>query len=250
MRKIVVVSDLQVPYEDVKATKNVAQFIKRFKPDEVITIGDEIDFNTISKWSRGLSEEHEPTIGKDRDRCVDLLWELTRHVPKASMVRSNHTDRLFNSIATRLPALLGAPELRYENFMKLDELGIDFYRKPYAIEGTNWIAIHGDEQGTTPNAGASALRAARLHGKSVVQGHTHRLGISTFTESSGYKMGRTLWGMEVGNLMRFSAAKYTKGTANWTQGFGILRVEGSKVSPQIVPIERDGSFIVDGKVFG
>jgi hypothetical protein len=63
-------------------------------------------------------------------------------------------------------------------------------------------------------------------------------------------MGRTLWGMEVGNLMRFSAAKYTKGTANWTQGFGILRVEGSKVSPQIVPIERDGSFIVDGKVFG
>jgi hypothetical protein len=56
--------------------------------------------------------------------------------------------------------------------------------------------------------------------------------------------------MEVGNLMRFSAAKYTKGTANWTQGFGILRVQGAKVSPQIVPIERDGSFIVDGKIFG
>jgi len=232
MKRIVVVSDLQVPFEDVRATRNLAAFIKAFKTDEVITIGDEIDFNTISKWSRGLSEEHEPTIGRDRDRCVELLWELTRHVPEANMVRSNHTDRLFNSIASRLPALLGAPELRYENFMKLDELGINFHVKPYAIEGTNWIAIHGDEQGTTPNAGASALRAARLHGKSVVQ------------------MGRTLWGMEVGNLMRFSATKYTKGTANWTQGFGIVRVEGSKVSPQIVPIEKDGSFIVDGKVFG
>jgi len=249
MKRIVVVSDLQVPYEWTKATKLLAKFIKDFRTDEVITIGDEIDFNTISKWSRGMSEEHEPTIGADRDRCVELLWELVQHVPEANMVRSNHTDRLFNSIATRLPALLGAPELKYENFMKLDELGITFHRKPYQIAGTNWIAIHGDEQGISPMAGASALRAARLHGRSVVQGHTHRLGISSFTESSGYKIGRTLYGMEVGNLMDFKYATYTKGTANWTQGFGILRVEGSKVKPEIVPIERDGSFIVDGKLY-
>ena len=94
------------------------------------------------------------------------------------------------------------------------------------------------------------MRAARLHGKSVVQGHTHRLGLMTFTESSGYKVGRTLYGMEVGNLMNFAEAKYTKGTANWTQGFGILRIHGSRVAPQLVPIERDGSFIVEGKVYG
>jgi predicted phosphodiesterase len=249
MKKIVVVSDLQVPFHDIKATQVLAKFIKYFKPDEVILIGDEIDFNTISKWSRGTAEEYETTIGQDRDTCVDLLWELTRHAPVANMVRSNHTDRLFNSLATRLPALRELEELRFERFMRLDELGIKFHRQPYEISGTNWIAIHGDEQGTTPNAGATALRAARQHGKSVVQGHTHRLGIMTYTESSGYKVGRTLYGMEVGNLMQFSSAKYTKGTANWTQGFGILRIEGSKVSPQIVPIERDGSFIVDGKLF-
>jgi predicted phosphodiesterase len=53
MKKIVVVSDLQVPFHDIKATQVLAKFIKYFKPDEVILIGDEIDFNTISKWSRG-----------------------------------------------------------------------------------------------------------------------------------------------------------------------------------------------------
>lgn len=250
MKRIVVVSDLQVPYHDIKATRNLARFIRIWKPDEVILIGDEIDFNTISRWSRGTAEEYETTIGADRDTCVNLLWELTGSVKVANMVRSNHTDRLFNSLAMRLPALRELDELQYERFMRLDEMGIKFHREPYEIAGTNWIAIHGDEQGTTPNAGASALRAARLHGKSIIQGHTHRLGAMTFTESSGFKVGRTLWGVEVGNLMDFRRAKYTKGTANWTQGFGILTIVGSKVAPQLVPIERDGSFIVEGKVYG
>ena len=250
MKKVVVVSDMQVPFHDPKAIRNLSKFIRHFKPDEVILIGDEIDFNTISRWSRGTAEEFMTTIGDDRDTCVDILWELTGSVPVANMVRSNHTDRLFNSLAMRLPALRELQELQFERFMRLDEMGIKFHRKPYEIAGTNWIAIHGDEQGTLPTAGASAMRAARLHGKSVVQGHTHRLGLMTFTESSGYKVGRTLYGMEVGNLMNFAEAKYTKGTANWTQGFGILRIHGSRVAPQLVPIERDGSFIVEGKVYG
>ena len=50
MKRIVIVSDLQVPFHDRVAVKNVASFISKFKPHEVVTIGDEIDFNTISLW--------------------------------------------------------------------------------------------------------------------------------------------------------------------------------------------------------
>ena len=53
IKKIVILSDLQVPYEDEHVVKNVAQFLKTFKPDQTVTIGDEIDFQTISKWSDG-----------------------------------------------------------------------------------------------------------------------------------------------------------------------------------------------------
>ena len=62
MKRIVIVSDLQVPFHDRVAVKNVAQFIRSFKPDEVVTIGDEIDFNTISKWSEGTPEAYEQTL--------------------------------------------------------------------------------------------------------------------------------------------------------------------------------------------
>ena len=76
MKKIVILSDLQVPFEDVHVTRNIAKFLQTFKPDQTVTIGDEIDFQTISKWSEGTPEAYSQTLGNDRDRCVDLLWEL------------------------------------------------------------------------------------------------------------------------------------------------------------------------------
>jgi len=76
MKRIVIVSDLQVPFHDRVAVKNLASFINKFKPHEVVTIGDEIDFNTISKWSEGTPEAYEQTLGDDRDEAVQVLYGL------------------------------------------------------------------------------------------------------------------------------------------------------------------------------
>ena len=149
----------------------------------------------------------------------------------------------------RIPAFLSLPEMKFERFMQLDELGITFHKKPMAI-APNWIAIHGDEQGMNPNAGLTALGAARRHGKSVICGHTHRAGRSAFTEASGGRLGRVLHGVEVGNLMDFKQASYTKGTANWQQAFAIMYVKGKNVQVDLIYIEKDGTFTVQGKVYG
>ena len=45
-------------------------------------------------------------------------------------------------------------------------------------------------------------------------------------------------------------ASYTRGTFNWQQGFGIIYIDRKRVQPVAIPIERDGSFIVEGKRFG
>ena len=129
MKKIVILSDLQVPYEDVHVVQNIARFLKTFKPDQTVTIGDEIDFQTISKWSMGTPEEYSQSLGDDRDRCVDLLWELG----VTDCIRSNHTDRLYNVIMRKIPSFLSLPELRFEKFMKFDELGITFHKNPMTL---------------------------------------------------------------------------------------------------------------------
>jgi nicotinamide mononucleotide adenylyltransferase len=55
--RVFVISDLQVPYHDVKAVASVAQMLADFKTDNdtVVTIGDEQDFQTISRWEYGYS---------------------------------------------------------------------------------------------------------------------------------------------------------------------------------------------------
>lgn len=245
MKKIVVISDLQVPYHDERAVRNVASFIKRFKPDQVITIGDEIDLPQISRWTEGTPGWFEQSLGADRDATVEILWNLQ----VTDMIRSNHTDRLYNVIMKKIPAFLALPELKFEKFMKLDELGIKFHRKPLEF-APDWIAIHGDEGSVKPTPGLTALDSARKHGKSVVCGHTHRAGQSAFTEASGGVLGRVLRGVEVGNLMDFKKAGYTKGVANWQQAFAVFYVDKKTVTNTIVHIEKDGSFVFEGKRYG
>jgi hypothetical protein len=245
LKKIVVISDLQVPYHDERAVRNVASFIKRFKPDQVITIGDEIDLPQISRWTEGTPGWFEQSLGADRDATVEILWDLQ----VTDMIRSNHTDRLYNVIMKKIPAFLALPELKFEKFMKLDELGIKFHRKPLEF-APDWIAIHGDEGSVKPTPGLTALDAARKHGKSVVCGHTHRAGQSAFTEASGGVLGRILRGVEVGNLMDFKKAGYMKGTGNWQQAFAVFYVDKKTVTNTIIHIERDGSFVFEGKRYG
>ena len=236
---------MQVPYHDERAVRNVASFIRRFKPDQVITIGDEIDLPQISRWTEGTPGWFEQSLGSDRDATVEILWDLQ----VTDMIRSNHTDRLYNVIMKKIPAFLALPELKFEKFMKLDELGIKFHRKPLEF-APEWIAIHGDEGSVKPTPGLTALDAARKHGKSVVCGHTHRAGQSAFTEASGGVLGRVLRGVEVGNLMQFSKAGYMKGTGNWQQAFAVFYVDKKTVTNTIVHIEKDGSFVFEGKRYG
>ena len=246
MKVKVIVSDLQVPYHDKRAVANLAKFIKAYKPDMVVSVGDEMDMQTISRWAKGTPLEYEKSIGRDRDETVRVLESLQID----HMIRSNHTDRLFNTVMMRTPGLLGLPELDIENFLKLDELGITYHRKPFNL-APGWLLLHGDEGSMNHTGGMTALGLAKRAGMSVVCGHTHRMGLTHFTQSYDGGKPNTVWGMEVGNLMSYKEAKYVKaGLFSWQQGFGILHVDGNVVTPQIVPINRDGSFVVNGKVWG
>ena len=244
-KRILVISDLQVPYHHEKSVQNLIKFVRKEKFDQVLCVGDELDMQSQSKWAKGTPLEYEGQLDADRETCRDILWELGT----TDITRSNHTDRLYNIIMAKVPAFGALPELRFEKFMKFDELGITFHKNPMPI-APNWIAVHGDHTPIKPQGGLSALEAARRHGKNVISGHTHRAGRSAFSEASGGRIGRVLHGVEVGNLMDFKQAAYTKGVANWQQAFAIIYVNKSKVQVDLIHIEKDGTFIVSGKSYG
>ena len=242
MRRVWVVSDLQVPFHDARAVDALAQCIADLKqPDDIVlTIGDEMDFQTVSRWSAGTPLEYERSIGRDRDTTVQVLRDLQVQ----ACIRSNHTDRLYHQVMRRLPGLLGLPELELQNFLRLPELGITFHNEAFRV-APGWVAMHGDEAGVSQVAGQTAAGLCKKVGMSVVCGHTHRMGLQPYTTSVNGRVTRTLWGFEVGHLMDMRKAKYAK-THNWQQGFGLLYVDGNTVTPHPVPI-TNRSFVVEGE---
>jgi hypothetical protein len=245
MQLTVIIPDLQVPFHDDRAVSTLAKFIREIKPDQVCSAGDEMDMQTISRWAQGTELEYQRSIGKDRDMTVKVLELLqVQHV-----IRSNHTDRLFNTIHMRAPGLLGLEELQLENFLRFDQLGITYHKKPYAL-APGWLLMHGDEGNISQTAGQTALNLAKKTGQSIVCGHTHRAGLMHHNTGHSGKTTSSVWGMEVGNLMRTDKASYLKaGISNWQQAFGLLWQDGNKVTPQLIPIHKDGTFQALGKTW-
>jgi len=248
MKRTVVIPDLQCPYEDSHVVRNLTLFIKAFRPDAVLTIGDEIDLPQISRWTENTPGWYEQTLAEDRDRTVDVLWSLFEYSKEAHMVRSNHTDRLYKVIMKKIPAFLSLPELKFEKFLKLDEMGVKFWTTPMPI-AKGWIAIHGDLGSLNPNPGLSALNQAKRHGQNVIMGHTHRAGRSAHSEASNGVLRRVLHGVEVGHAMDLKAAKYVS-TPNWQQAFAIVTENGKNVQVDLIYIEKDGTFQVHGRRYG
>ena len=243
-RRILVISDLQIPYHHERAVINLTKLVKREKFDQVLCVGDELDMQSQSKWAKGTPLEYEGKLNDDRETCREVLWNLG----VTDVTRSNHTDRLYHTILRGSPSLLGLPELEYPKFMGFDELGITFHKRPYEFLN-GWVLVHGDEGSLNRNAGGTAAGLANRFGVSVVCGHTHRLGLQGL--SQGFK-GRfkTVWGFEVGNLMDSRQASYLKaGAANWQMGFGIIEVYDKNVTCIPVPVNPDGSFTIYGKTY-
>lgn len=241
MQLIIAVSDLQVPYHSERAVASLENFINQVQPDRVICVGDEMDMPTVSRWSKGLAGEYLPVLGRQRDETCKVMERLKIQ----DVMRSNHTDRLSNYLMKYAPALSGLPELELPAFLRYDELGITYHRKPWEF-APGWALLHGDEAGTSQTGGVTALGIARKIGRSACVGHTHRLGLTGQTEMFQGKALHTLWGFETGHLMDTRKANYVKAGASWQMGFGAFWVDGKKVQPVPVPMQNNGSFMFDG----
>ena len=251
MKRIVVLSDMQIPYHDNKALKLVQQFVKDYQPDELMCVGDEADSPEPSRWNKGLAGEYSGTLQKGLDKTAEIMQGFKEAIGDKPfhVMRSNHGDRIQHYINRYAPALASLRELEYSKLLRYRENEITYHDKIYQF-APGWIMAHGDEGNLVRTAGGTAMALARKTNSSVVCGHTHRLGIQH--EHSGYngKIQNRLYGVEVGHLMDLSQASYLNtGSANWQQGIAILYKDKGKITPSVIPINGT-SFVVEGKQYG
>ncbi|AYV29663.1 hypothetical protein ACFWNE_06565 [Streptomyces goshikiensis] len=250
MKRIVLISDLQMPLEHRRANRAVINFIHDYQPDEVINIGDINDYTAPGRWSAGQRAEYGMNVRQE------AAYTRRNHVePIRSgydgpyvLLGSNHGERPQRYLSDRAPALYDSETFREDKLLRLADYGMRFEPKRYDF-APGWSAIHGHARGISlaRYAGGTAINAARKLQRSVVMGHTHRAGI--VSETTGPEASRTLTGVELGHLMDIRKAAYlgTERLANWQMAFGLFYVDGATVVPHLIPVQRNGSFVVEGE---
>lgn len=251
MKRIVVLSDLQLPYGDKRAISNVLGFIEDYQPEEVASVGDEVDFPQISRWNRGMEGEYRGDLQEHVNAGVAFFEALRAiHGGPIHVSRSNHCDRPLAYIRKHAPGLLGLKALTVPALLEFSRLEVTYHERPYEL-APRWLLMHGDEGSLIKTPGGTAMGLARRTGMSVIAGHTHRQGAQHDHDVYDGKVRRELWGVEVGNLMDRRRAGYLKaGIDNWQSGFAILYIDGRTVTHSLIQVRTDGSFIVEGRKYG
>lgn len=234
-----VIPDIQYPYHDSLALAKLIKVAKDHQPDQIIQIGDGVDFPQVSQWSKGNAGEYTDTLQEHIDGFKrEVLKPLREAAPEAKMLwlEGNHDLRVRDFVRKYAYPLGPLRALEMPALFELDEVAVEYVRGPVRV-ATNVYAIHGHESGgycASPSAWDLKFQKRYGSDKSFIFGHTHQPFLST--RSFGYAGKVTpRFTMNVGSIMDPVAATYVKdGAVSWVMSFAWLEDDGKRVWPELV----------------
>jgi predicted MPP superfamily phosphohydrolase len=91
-KRILVISDLHIPYHREDSFEFLKEIKKEYKPDTIVNIGDEIDCHALS------FHDHNPDLasaGHELVRAKDFIKELESIFPEMTLLDSNHSSLVY-----------------------------------------------------------------------------------------------------------------------------------------------------------
>lgn len=239
IRTTLVVPDLQMPFHDPLALKKIVQVAETVQPDQIVQVGDLIDFPQVSRWTKGTVGEYTETLQEHIDQVRDEFFSPMRRVaPKATFLwkAGNHDQRIYDYVKKYGYPLKSLRALSMENLFELEKFDVEYVRD-IRIISTHTKLLHGHENGGyAPNISAWKNKYRLKHGSqfNYVFGHTHTPGLDSwaFGENGTVK---NRWIMNAGSIMDPHHATYlADGSPDWTMSFGFLRDDGKATYPDMI----------------
>lgn len=242
--KILVISDVHLPYSNKKAIELLFKFIPLYKPDRIIIAGDLIDMYSASRFL--TNPDYGVSIVEEIEQGIQFLKRLRVCAKNARIdfIEGNHDFRLRKYILDNANQIAGIEGIKLENLLKLKELDIGW--KPVQRFATsfvdNWLTVEGVHIGHFNKAAAGSgmtVRSLMQRGGSYVQGHTHRAGLILKRNLDGTQS----FGVENPCLYDFGQAPYTS-SPDWMMGWTTI-TDGQ---PELILI-NNVSFTWGGKIY-
>lgn len=238
-QSVLLIGDVQHPYNDKVTTDKVIEVARRHQPDSIVQIGDMIDFPTVSRWAKNDALEYAGTLQQHIDTLKsEFLSPLRKAAPNAAItwVSGNHDERVTDYVKRYAPALQPLKALCMDSLFDLPSYGVSYVKGPVRI-ATNTYALHGHECGgysATPSAWDAKFQKRYGSDKSYVFGHTHQPFISHRSHGWGGAT-KPRFTMNLGSTMDPAQAGYVKdGSVSWVQSFGWIEDDGKRVWPELV----------------
>ena len=235
--RILLLSDIHLPYHDVQALQTAVKYGKSMRPDTIILNGDVLDCYTISRFQTEISR---PTLSQELRAGRDFLKLLRKEFPAARIIFKigNHEERLRHYILRQARELHDLDDLRLQSLLGFDVYGVELVDREIIKAGKLNI-MHGHEMGESVFSPVNPARGYFLKAKcSAIVGHYHQVSYHSESNLNGDEIG--VW--SVGCLCSLSPEYRPYAYTKWRHGFAIIDVEA------------DGSFevynmqIINGKV--
>ncbi|MEE8598226.1 MAG: metallophosphoesterase, partial [Dehalococcoidales bacterium] len=184
----VVLPDIHVPYQDTAALAVAMDIVKYVQPDQIVQVGDIIDFYPVSKYPKDPRRGHGTELQRELDETKKLIDKLAEYAP-VTICKGNHEERLSKYLRDKAPGLLGLRHLTVQ-----EQLGIDGKRVKYVdfMHLGALFVMHGDRvtrSGSSYSARTAQTNVDKLN-MSVMHGHIHRLGqFNKTTRGGGDQVG-------------------------------------------------------------
>ena len=257
------------PFHDERAIELAMQLIQKIQPDEVVNLGDMIDFPTLSRWPQ--EEAMQRTIQKSIDYTHEFLSKQRANAPKAKIVwvEGNHDLRLQNYVQANAAKISGLrranmehelPLLSLPYLLRLDEINVDYvggYPKAEYYLSDSLKAKHGD---CVKSSGRTAAAVVEREDVSTVFGHVHRTELAYKTRH-GRKGPRTQFahcpgalcltngqvpGFHTGTDVDMKPVTYYQ---DWQLGITVVHYDDDQAHMQHIPFGNNYEALYEGKMY-
>jgi hypothetical protein len=217
-QRILVISDMHIPYHHPDAVAFLAALKKKYKPTKVVCIGDEVDHHSLSFHD---SDPDLLSAGDELTAAIKFLKPLYKLFPVMDIVDSNH-----GSMVYRKSKHHGIPRKyikSYGEVLEAPKRWVWAHDLTVALPDGNSLYFH---HGLT----ADILKLVNQRGTCCIQGHYH----AQFHIEYSSNPKSLLWGMQVGCLINKKSMAFAYDNANLPRpviGCGIVIESLPKLLP-------------------
>lgn len=172
--RVLVMSDLHIPYHSVGAIGEAIAFGKDKKANLILLNGDMADFFSLSFWEK---DPRKRNLAKEVEAGRQFLEHIREQFPKAKIIfkEGNHEERWERYLEAKAPDLLGLPEFTWQSVYGLDKWKIQHIGERRPIQLGKLIVIHGHEYRFNISNPVNPARGLFLRGKThALCGHFHQ----------------------------------------------------------------------------